>query len=84
MALSTLDQQNQASDEDADNTSATALARKVSFLSRPESFKPTADNVVASETRPKPQIDKDFDICLSARTDSISAHPLSVTRWDCI
>jgi hypothetical protein len=66
MALSTLVQQNQALDEDADNNSATALARKVSFLSRPESYKPTADNVVAREPRPKPQTDKDFDICLFA------------------
>ena len=52
MALSMLDQQNQALGEDAENNSATALARKVSFLSRPESYKPTADNVVARETRP--------------------------------
>jgi hypothetical protein len=56
MALSTFDQQNQALDEDADNNSATALVCKVSFLSRPESYKPTADNVVASETRPKPKL----------------------------
>jgi hypothetical protein len=50
MVLSMLDQQNQALDEDAENNSATALARKVSFLSRPESYKPTADNVVARNT----------------------------------
>jgi hypothetical protein len=51
MALSTLAQQNQALDKDADNNSATALARKVSFLSRPESYKPTADNVVAKQAQ---------------------------------
>jgi hypothetical protein len=62
IALSTLDRQNQALDENADNNGATALARKGSFLSRPESYKPIADNVVARETRPKPQTDKDFDI----------------------
>jgi hypothetical protein len=49
-ALSTLDPQNQALDEDADNNSATALVRKISFLSRPESYKPTAVNVVARNT----------------------------------
>jgi hypothetical protein len=38
MALSMLDQQNQALGEDAENNGATALARKVSFLSRPESY----------------------------------------------
>jgi len=53
MALSTLVQQNQALDEDADNNSATALARKVSFLSRPESYKPTADNVGSARNTPK-------------------------------
>jgi hypothetical protein len=46
-----VDQQNQALDKDADNNSATALARKVSFLSRPESYKPTADNVVAKQAQ---------------------------------
>jgi hypothetical protein len=87
MALSTLAQQNQASDKDADNNSATALARKVSFLSRPESYKPTADNVVALETGPKPQTDKDFDICLFAYQSQLTPfllipyHSLSVTRW---
>jgi hypothetical protein len=84
MALPTLAQQNQALDKDADNNSATALARKVSFLSRPESYKPTADNVVAREPRPKPQTDKDFDICFFAYQCELTPFlliPLSVTRW---
>ncbi len=45
-----LDLQNATLDRDAENNSADALARKVSFLRRPESYAPPADNVVTRET----------------------------------
>jgi aminoglycoside phosphotransferase family enzyme len=45
-----LDRQNEPSTQDAENDSITALARKVAFLSRPESYTPVPDRLEARET----------------------------------
>jgi len=45
-----LDQQNEPWGQDAENNSGTALARKVAFLSRPDSYVPTPDAVITRET----------------------------------
>ncbi len=81
MALSMLDQQNQALGEYAENNSATALARKVSFLSRPESYKPTADNVVARETRPTRSLMPAAPAHQSAPVSKIIRHPFRVSIY---
>jgi hypothetical protein len=79
MALSVLDQQNQALDEEAESNSATALARKVSFLSR--SYKPTADNVVARETRPTRSLMPAAPAHQSAPVSRIIRHPFRVSIY---
>jgi len=45
-----LDRQNEPWGQDAENNSATALARKVAFLSRPDSYAPAPDVVTTRET----------------------------------
>ena len=45
-----LDRQNELSTEDAENDSISVLARKVAFLSRPESYAPVPDRLQARET----------------------------------
>jgi aminoglycoside phosphotransferase family enzyme len=45
-----LDRQNALSTEDAENDSIPALARKVAFLSRPQSYSPAPDRLQARET----------------------------------
>jgi len=45
-----LDRENEPLGQDAENNSATALARKVRFLSRPDSYVPAPETVVTRET----------------------------------
>lgn len=45
-----LDRHNESLGQDAENNSATALARKVRFLSRPDSYVPAPQTVVTRET----------------------------------
>ena len=45
-----LDRHHEHLGQDADNNGAAALARKVSFLSRPDSYEPKPDTVVTRET----------------------------------